>query len=85
MRYLVFFIGFPLGLLIVVYRERVKRFTGDFQFAEQWFGPGGTYTAILIFGLVVSLGSLMYALGTLQALFAKIFGSFFPGIGNEGS
>ncbi len=77
MRYLVGIIGFPLGLVIVVYRERVKRFTGDFGFAENWFGPGGTYTAILVFGLVVSLGSLMYAFGTLQALFAKIFGPFF--------
>lgn len=83
MRYFVGFIGFPLGLVIVVYRERVKRFTGDFQFAEKWFGPGGTYTAILIFGLVISIGSLMYALGTLQALFATIFGPFFPGIENE--
>lgn len=77
MRYIVGIIGFPLGLIIVVYRERVKRFTGDFGFAESWFGPGGTYTAILIFGLIVSLGSLMYALGTLQALFITIFSPFF--------
>lgn len=77
MRYFVGIIGFPLGLVIVVYRERVKRFTGDFGFAESWFGPGGTYTAILIFGLIVSLGSLMYALGTLQALFITIFSPFF--------
>lgn len=77
MRYLVGIIGFPLGLIIVVYRERVKRFTGDFGFAESWFGPGGTYTAILIFGLIVSLGSLMYALGTLQSLFTTIFSPFF--------
>ncbi|MBI2638139.1 hypothetical protein HYW83_00960 [Candidatus Peregrinibacteria bacterium] len=76
MRYFVGFVGFPLGLVIVIYRERVKRFTGDFGFAESWFGPGGTYTAILIFGLIVSLGSLMYALGTLQALFIKIFSPF---------
>jgi len=82
MRYIVGIIGFPLGLVIVVYRERVKRFTGDFQFAEKWFGPGGTYTAILIFGLIVSFGSMMYAFGTFQALLAKIFAPFFPGIEN---
>lgn len=77
MRFLVGIIGFPLGIAIVVYREKVKRFTGDAAFAERWFGPGGTYTAILILGLIVSFGSLMYGLGTLQALFAKIFDPFF--------
>lgn len=77
MRSLVGIIGFPLGLLIVIYRERVKRFTGDMAAAEKWFGVGGTYTAILIFGLVVSIGSLMYALGTLQALLGTILGPFF--------
>lgn len=82
MRFFVGIIGFPFGLAIVVYRERVKRFTGDAAFAEKWFGPGGTYTAIMIFGLIVAIGSLMYALGTLQALFAGIFAPFFPGLGD---
>lgn len=77
MRYLIGLIGFPLGIVIVVYRERVKRFTGDIGFAEKWFGPGGTYTAILIFGLVFSLGSLMYMFGTLQALLGTLLGPFF--------
>lgn len=77
MRYFVGLTGFPLGIVIIVYRERIKRFTGDFAFAEKWFGPGGTYTAILIFGALVSLGCLMYMFGTLQLLLAKIFGPFF--------
>ena len=78
MRYFVGLVGFPLGLILVVYRERVKRFTGDFGFAESWFGPGGTYTAILIFGIAVSIGCLMYALGTFQALFTTLLGPLFP-------
>lgn len=77
MRYLVGLIGFPLGMVMVVYRERIKRFTGDAAFAEKWFGPGGTYTAILLFGLLVSIGSLMYALGALQSLFSGLLGPFF--------
>lgn len=77
MRYFIGFIAFPLGLAMVVYRERIKRFTGDFAFAEKWFGPGGSYTAILIFGLVVSIGSLMYMFGTLQTLIAKLLSPFF--------
>ncbi len=76
MRYLVGLIGFPLGLIIVVYRERIKNFTGDMAFAEKWFGQGGTYTWILLFGLAVSLGSLMYMFGTLQVIFLKLLGPF---------
>lgn len=77
MRYLVGIIGFPLGILMVVYREPIKRFTGDMGFAEKWFGSGGTYTAILILGIVIAIGSIMWAFGTLQALFIGIFGSIF--------
>lgn len=74
MRYLVGLIGFPLGIIIIVYRERVKNFTGDMAFAEKWFGQGGTYTAVLIFGLLVSIGSLMYMLGAFQSLLGGILG-----------
>lgn len=77
MRFFVGIIGIPLGLLMVIYRERVKRFTGDFAFAEQWFGQGGTYTALIVVGILITIGSLMYMLGTLQALFATLFGPFF--------
>jgi len=73
-RFLVGIIGFPLGIIIIVYRERVKRFTGDMGFAEKWFGSGGTYTAIMLFGFIVTIGSIMYAFGTLQALIIKILG-----------
>ncbi|MEK7524466.1 MAG: hypothetical protein AAB588_05570 [Patescibacteria group bacterium] len=79
MRYLVGIVGFPLGIVVIVYRERIKRFTGDFAFAESWFGPGGTYTALLLFGLLLSLGSLMYALGTIQLVLSQFFGKFFAG------
>lgn len=77
MRYFVGFIGFPLGFVIIVYRERIKQFTGDMGFAEKWFGAGGTYTAIMIIGILVSLGSLMYALGALQIMFMTVLGPIF--------
>ncbi|MBI5413790.1 hypothetical protein HZA42_05585 [Candidatus Peregrinibacteria bacterium] len=79
MRYLVGLIGIPLGVVIVVYRERLKRFTGDFSFAEKWFGTGGTYTFLMIFGIAVSIGCLMYMLGTLQSMVTTVFGPFFGG------
>lgn len=77
MRYFWGIFGFCAGMAIIVYRERLKRITGDMPFAERWFGPGGTYTAILILGILVSLGSIMYMFGTLGALSSKLFGPFF--------
>ena len=79
MRYLVGLIGFPLGLVVVIYRERIKRFTGNFDWAEKYLGAGGTYSAIMLLGLLLSIGCLMYALGTLQALTSAIFGPLLGG------
>ena len=77
MRLLVALVGIPLGFLFIVYREKVKRFTGDIETFEKWFGSGGTYTGLFVVGLIIVIGSLMYALGTLQILFESIFGRFF--------
>lgn len=78
MRFFVGLIGIPLGFAIVVYRERVKRFTGDIAWAEKHLGPGGSYTAILIFGLAVVIGSFLYMMGTLQILLENTLGRLFP-------
>ena len=78
MRFIVAIIGVPLGFVIIIYRERIKRFTGDISTFENWFGTGGTYTGLLLIGVLVMLGSLMYGLGTLQILFDNLFGRFFP-------
>ena len=78
MRFLVGIIGIPLGFIIIVYRERIKNFTGSIATFEQWFGTGGTYTGFLIIGFLIVIGSLMYAFGTLQDILYTIFGRFFP-------
>jgi hypothetical protein len=77
MRFFVGIVGFPLGLIIIIYRERIKRFTGDMEFFEKVFGIGGTYTGILVLGIAISIGSLMYMFGTLQAMLAGILAPFF--------
>ena len=64
---LVGLIGIPLGLLIIVYREKIHNVTGTFGWAEQYLGTGGTYTALFGIGLTVSIASLMWMMGTLQA------------------
>lgn len=69
-------IGWPVAFLIFRYRWQLKQFIGDVQFAEKHI-PGGTNNLILLFGFAVFLGSLMYAVGTLQSLVETFAGPFF--------
>jgi len=77
MRFIIGIIGFPLGIIIIIYREHIKRFIGSASWAESWFGPGGTYTALIFFGLLVSVGSLLWMFGTVQSLFKAFLGPLF--------
>lgn len=79
MRIIVGIIGIPLGFVMIYYRERIKRFTGDFAFAEKYLGVGGTYTFIALLGVVIAVGSMMYMFGTLQVLFGNILSWLSPG------
>ena len=69
-------LGMGLALLILVFRPRIKDFTGDIGFAERWFGPGGTWTFFIIVGVGVFVLSLMWATGTLQSFFIGNFSRF---------
>lgn len=66
-----------LGFLLIVYRERVKGQVGTIGFAESYLGPGGTYTFLLILGVLTFIGGLMWATGTLQTWFFENLGRFF--------
>ena len=74
---IVFILGVPLGMLMMIYRHQLKEITGEIEWAERNLGSGGTYTLIIIIGLAVSIISVMYAFGTLQTLFTGSFGQFF--------
>lgn len=76
-RFIVGFIGVPLGFLIMIYRMKIREVTGPIDFAEDKLGPGGTYTLYVLIGLAVSIISVMYAFGTFQELFAASLGQFF--------
>ena len=73
-RILAIIIGWPLAFLIFKYRRPIKEFTGDIGFAEKIFGMGGTNTFIVILGILLLIGSLMYALGTLQSIIRAFLG-----------
>lgn len=60
MRIFLGFIGLALSLLLIIYRTQVKRFIGSFEWAEARLGPGGTYTVLLLAGVLGGLFSLTY-------------------------
>ena len=73
-------VGFTVsvsGFLLVVYRERVKGYTGDIGFAERYFGNGGTYTFYLLLGIAFFVGGLMWSTGAIQRWFLENLGRFF--------
>jgi len=70
-------IGCALSILLVVYRGPVKHFIGQIEWAEQHFGPGGTYTLLLIIAFGIFVFSLMYMTGTFGLVFGGITEQFF--------
>lgn len=76
-RIIVFILGLPLGILMMIYRANIKGVLGDVEWAERNLGSGGTYTLIIIVGFAVCVLSVMYAFGTLQELFSNSLGMFF--------
>ncbi len=73
-------IGAILSLLLIIYRERVYRFTGAMGWAESYLGPGGTFTAFLLMGLIGFFASLMVMTGTFDFLLGGIGTKFFGGL-----
>lgn len=67
-------LGMIVGFLILVFRPKIKDFTGDIGFAERYFGAGGTWTFLALLGAVIFIFSLMWALGTLQGFLMSTFG-----------
>jgi cell division protein FtsX len=66
---LIFLLGLPLGMVLMIFRYKIVQFTGKLEWAEQKLGAGGTYTLMIIMGFVVWIGCLMYSLGTLDDFF----------------
>ncbi len=69
-------IGFPLSFLIIIYRAKLKNFTGDIDFAEKYLGSGGTYSLFVLVGIGLFFVTLMYITGTVQSVLSGLFGPF---------
>jgi len=67
-------IGMVIGFLMIVFRVRIKNFTGSIGFAERYLGVGGTWTFLLILGILLFVLSLMWATGAFQDFVLGRFG-----------
>jgi hypothetical protein len=61
-------VGLPAGIIIIFFRFKIVQFTGKLPWAETNLGSGGTYNLMIIIGLIVWLGSLMWALGSFDGV-----------------
>lgn len=80
MRIFLGFIGVVLSLLLLIYRVRVREFIGQIAFAERIFGPGGTYTFLLLLAIFLFFFSLGVMTGTFPMIFDIAFGNFFNSV-----
>ena len=76
-RVVVAIFGIPLGFAVMIYRVKLKEFTGNIPFAEKYLGFGGTYTFFVLIGLGIFVFSVMYMFGTFQDIFSSTLGKFF--------
>ena len=73
-------IGVILSILLIIYRVPVKHFMGDIGWAERYFGPGGTFTAMLLIGLFGFIISLMIMTGTLDLILGGFVNTLFGSV-----
>ncbi|MBW7955023.1 hypothetical protein H3C61_04395 [Candidatus Gracilibacteria bacterium] len=60
---------FGTGFLIIKYRRNVKSWTGNFVWAEQYLGNGGTYLFLILFGCFLMMWGILYPFGGLELIF----------------
>lgn len=70
-------IGIPLGFVILFYRAAIKQFMGNIAWAEKYLGLGGTWTFIVILGVLTSVLSFLWMMGVIQGFVSDEFGAFF--------
>jgi len=55
-----------MGVALIVFTEPVKRAFGSLDFAEKWFGMGGTYVFWKIVGVFFIVGAFLWLTGTID-------------------
>ncbi len=65
------------AIAMLVYTRQVGDFTGEIGWAEDFFGSGGTYSAIKLFSILMIALSFWWMAGGLQEFLLSNFGTFF--------
>lgn len=60
---IVLIVGFVLGFYVLSHKENIVQLFGKINWAERKLGGGGTYNVWVIVGLLIIIGSVMYATG----------------------
>ncbi|MDD5606068.1 MAG: hypothetical protein PHR51_01980 [Patescibacteria group bacterium] len=67
MSFLFFVVGVFGGVLIIIYHKKLAEAIGfKIGWAEKYLGPGGTYTAYIIFGLAAIILGLLLSFGVIS-------------------
>ena len=74
------FIGIVLSFLLLIYRTSVKHFLGEFRWAEEKLGPGGTYTVLVLAAVLGFIFSLLYMTNSFDLLFGEDKTDFFQSV-----
>ena len=57
-----------VGLSLIIKTKQVKDFNGNFNFAEKWFGMGGTYSFLKLLGVLIMVATFLWLTGTLDRI-----------------
>lgn len=66
-------IGMIVGVLSIIYARKLVRWFGTMATAEEKLGAGGTYTAVRLIGVFVTIVSFLYMTGLLATVIQNIF------------
>lgn len=70
-------LGLGIAFAMVRFRRQIGEFTGAWGWAENRFGAGGTYTAIIFFAFALIVLSIMKLTGTFESTVNNSIGRFF--------
>jgi hypothetical protein len=80
MRIVLGLLGCVLSILIIIYRFQIRSFIGQVSWAENKFGPGGTYTLLALVGVFCFIFSLMYMTNSFDFILSGMGFNFFSSV-----
>ena len=68
-----------VAYIFLKYRAQIVEITGKFEWAEKYFGQGGTYRFVVALGIFFFIWGLGSITGTTDIFLAPLRGIFFAG------